>query len=310
MSTSLVLGVDVAKATLDLASEPAGLTQQFPNDPAGHAALVTWCQAQPVALIVMEATGGYESAVAATLAAADLPLAIVNARHVRAFAQALGQLAKTDRIDAAVLARFGATLAPAVRPLPDAETQALAALVQRRRQLLEMRHAEARRREHTAPVLLPRVDAHIAWLTTELEDIERLLTTTIAASPLWQARDTMLRRVEGVGPTLSRTLLAELPELGQISRREVAALVGVAPFARDSGSQRGRRVVWGGRHQVRRVLYMATLTAIRYNPVLRPYYDSLLARGKPKKVALVACMRKLLTILNAMVAHETEWAPA
>lgn len=310
MSHALVIGVDVAKATLDVASEPAGLTQQVTNDPAGHAALVTLCQAQPVALIVMEATGGYEAAVAATLAAAGLPVAIVNARHVRAFAQALGQLAKTDRIDAAILARFGATLAPTVRPLVDAETQALAALVQRRRQLLEMRHAEVRRREQTAPVLHPSLDAHIAWLTAELADIDRLLTTTIAASPLWHARDTMLRRVEGVGPALSRMLLANLPELGQVSRRQAAALVGVAPFARDSGTHRGHRVVWGGRHQVRQVLYMATLTAVRYNPVLRPYYESLLARGKPKKVALVACMRKLLTILNAMVANNTEWAPA
>jgi transposase len=308
MSTPLVLGLDVSKATLDLASEPAGLTAQFANDAAGHSGLVTACQAQPIKLIVLEATGGYERAVAAALAAAGLPVAVVNARHVRAFAQALGQLAKTDRIDAQLLARFGAKLEPPVRPLTDTETQVLAAIVQRRRQLLEMLHAERQRRRQSPTVLQPRLEAHITWLETELADTDDTLDTVIAESPAWRALDAQLRAVPGVGPALTRTLLGELPELGHLSGREVAALVGVAPHARDSGTHRGIRTTWGGRHQVRRVLYMATLTAVRWNPVMRVYYERLRSRGKPPKVALVACMRKLLVILNAMVAHQTAWA--
>ena len=300
----------MAKATWDLASEPRGLTGQFPNDPTGHTALVTLCQAHPVTLIVVEATGGYEAPVAAALAAGGLPVAVVNARHVRAFAQTLGQLAKTDRIEAGVLARFGAKLEPPVRPLADAETQALAALVQRRRQLLDMLQAERQRRLTSGPALRARLDAHIAWLLAELADTDQRLDAAIQASPLWRALDAQLQQVPGVGPTLSRTLLAELPELGRASGREIAALVGVAPFARDSGASRGTRTTWGGRRHVRGVLYMATLSAIRYNPVLRPHYAQLRARGKPGKVALVACMRKLLVILNAMVAQQRAWAPA
>ncbi len=310
MAPALVFGLDVSKATLELASVPAGHTGQFPNDPAGHAALAAYCQAHGATLLVLEPTGGYETAVAGVLGAAGVPVAIVNARQVRQFAQATGQLAKTDRIDAAILARFGATLAPTPRPLPDADTQLLAALVQRRRQLLEMRLAEQQRRSHAPAPLHPRLEAHIAWLEAELKALDRDLGDAIAASPIWQARDAQLRQVPGVGPALSRTLLAELPELGRISRREIAALVGVAPFARDSGTQRGARLVWGGRQQVRRVMYMAALSATRTNPVIKAYYDGLVARGKPKKVALVAAMRKLLVILNAMVAQERAWAPA
>ncbi len=216
MSSALVLGLDVAKATLDLASEPAGLTGQFPNDPTGHAARVTLGHAHPVARIVLAATGWYESAVAAALGVAGLPVAVVNARHVRAFAQALRQLAKTDRIDAAVLARFGAKLEPPVRPLADAETQALAALVQRRRQVLDMLHAGRQRRQTSGPALQARLDAHITWLLAELAETDQLLAAAIAASPLWRALDAQLRQVPGVGPTLSRTLLAELPELGRL----------------------------------------------------------------------------------------------
>ena len=310
MPSPLFLGLDVAKATLDLASEPVGLTAQYPNDPEGHAALVAACQAQPVALIVLEATGGYEAAVAAALVAAGVPVAVVNARHVRAFAQATGQLAKTDRIDAALLARFGAKLEPPVRPLTDPETQALAALVQRRRQLFEMLHTERQRRRLSLPAVQARLDAHIAWLTIELADLDHTLDGAIAASPVWRAQDAQLRAVPGVGPMLSRILLAELPELGRASAREIAALVGVAPFACDSGASRGTRRTWGGRPGVRRVLYMATLVAVRWNPVIRAHYEQLRARGKAPKVALVACMRKLIVILNAMVAHRTAWAPA
>jgi transposase len=310
MSTTIVLGVDVAKATLDLASDPAGITAQFPNDPAGHAALVAVCQQHPVALIVLEATGGYEAAVAAALAAAGLPVAVVNARQVRAFAQALGQLAKTDRIDARILAQFGAKLEPPVRPLTDGETQALAALMQRRRQVMEMIHAETQRRRQATGLVARRLEAHIAWLQAELKDTDAALDAAIADSPAWRARDEQLQQVPGVGKTLSRTLMAELPELGTISGREIAALVGVAPFARDSGTQRGLRTTWGGRSHVRQILYMATLASTRCNPVIAAHYAQLRARGKPGKVALVACMRKLLVTLNAMVAQNTVWAPA
>jgi len=308
VTPSLVVGVDVSKATLDVASEPVGLTDQFPNDAAGHAALVARCLAHPTHLIVLEATGGYERAAAAALAAAGLPVAVVNARHVRAFAQAIGQLAKTDRIDAQLLARFGAKLEPPVRAFSDAETQNLAAIVQRRRQLLDMLHAERQRRRQIPAGLRPRLEAHITWLEAELTDTETTLDTVMASSPAWRALDEQLRTVPGVGPILARTLVGELPELGRISGREIAALVGVAPHARDSGTHRGVRTTWGGRHQVRRVLYMATLTAVRYNAVLRAMYERLRERGKPKKVALIACMRKLLVILNAMVAHQTAWA--
>jgi transposase len=310
MVPALVFGVDVSKATLELASVPAGHTGQFPNDPAGHAALAAYCQTHGGTLVVLEPTGGYETAVAGVLGAAGGRTAIVNARPVRQFAQATGQLAKTDRSDAAVLAHLGAALDPAPRPLPDAETQLLAALVQRRRQLLEMRLAEQQRLAHAPAPLHPRLTAHIAWLEAELKDLDRDLGAVIAASPIWQARAAQLRQVPGVGPALRRTLLADLPELGQISRREIAALVGVAPFARDSGTQRGARVVWGGRHHVRRGMYRGALSATQHTPVLKAYYEGLLARGKPKKVALVAARRKLLVILNAMVAQERAWAPA
>jgi transposase len=308
MSAPLYLGLDVAKATVELASEPAGITQQFATDPAGLAALVAQCRAHPVALIVLEATGGYEAPVAAALATAGLPVAVVNPRHVRDFAKALGRLAKTDRIDAQVLALFGARVRPQPRPLPDEATQELEALLTRRRQLLEMLHAERQRRTVARARLVRRsLDAHIRWLERQAIDTDAELDQLIQASPLWRVQDQLLQSVPGVGPTLSRTLLGTVPELGQLDRRQIAALVGVAPLARDSGQQHGRRVCWGGRPTVRTVLYMAALVAARWNPVLRTFYQRLRAAGKPAKVALTAVARKLLVYLNAILRDQRPW---
>ena len=308
---SLYLGLDVAKASVEFASEPAGLGGQFTTDPSGLAALVTQCQAQPVTLIMLEATGGYEAPVAAALASAGLPVAVVNPRQVRDFARALGRLAKTDRIDAQVLALFGARLQPAPRPLPDAATQELEAVLLRRRQLLEMLHAERQRlpRAHGREVRR-NLRAHIRWLERSLVDTDATLATLIQASPLWRVQDQLLQSVPGVGPALARSLLALLPELGHLDRRQIAALVGVAPLAQDSGMQRGRRHCWGGRPALRTVLYMGALVAARWNPVLRPFYQRLRAKGKPAKVALIAVARKLLTILNAMMRDQRAWQTA
>jgi len=306
------VGIDVAKATLCVASEPAGLAGEFPNTPAGIEQLVAQCAAAPCTRIVLEATGGYEHAVVAALLAANQPVVVVNARQVRDFAKAIGRFAKTDAIDAAVLARYAAQVQPVVRRLPDVATTELALVVQRRRQLVEMLHTERQR-----ALLLPsrgavrsNLQAHIRWLEASLGETDTTLQALVEASPAWQTQTLLLRSVPGVGPVLAITLLADLPELGRLSRREIAALVGVAPFNRDSGTLRGRRTVWGGRPHIRTVLYMATLTATRCNHVLKAFYQRLCAQGKPKKVALVACMRKLLTILNAMLSHQRAWQSA
>jgi transposase len=305
------IGIDVAKATLQVASEPAGLGGQWPNTPTGIEALVQGCRTVRCARVVVEATGGYEHPVLAALFAAGLPVVVVNARQVRDFAKALGRWAKTDVIDAGVLARFAAQVQPPVRPLRDEATAELGLLVQRRRQLLEMLHTE-RQRALLSPMrgaVRANLAAHIRWLETSLSDTDALLRQVVETSPAWQAPAQLLQSVPGVGPVLTLTLLAELPELGHLSHKQIAALVGVAPFNRDSGTLRGRRTVWGGRRAVRQALYMATLTATRYNPPLRAFYQRLCAVGKPKKLALVACMRKLLTILNAMLRHQRAWQP-
>jgi transposase len=305
---SCYLGLDVAKASVVLASEPAGPTGQFATDPAGLAALVAACQAQPVTLIVLEATGGYEAAVAAALATAGLPVTIVNPRQVRAFAQALGRLAKTDRVDAEVLALFAARVRPTPRPLPDAATQELEALLARRRQLLEMLHAERQRLPRARGREVRRnLRAHIRWLEHGGIDADAELERLIQQSPVWRVQDELLQSVPGVGPMLARTLLGLVPELGRLDRHQIAALVGVAPLARDSGTFRGRRTCWGGRPAVRTVLYMAALTAARYNPVLRTFYQRLRAAGKPAKVALTAVARKLLVLLNAILRDQRPW---
>jgi len=305
------VGIDVGKDHLDLHVRPDGTAERHPNDPPGVAAAVARVAALAPDRVVLEATGGYEAPVAAALAAAGLPVAVVNPRQVRRFAEATGRLAKTDALDAAVLAHFAEAIRPAVRPLPDADTRALAALVARRRQVVEMRTAEANRLGMAPPPAVARgLRDHLAWLDRQLGRVDEELAAAIQASPAWRAKDDLLRDVPGIGPVVSRTLLSELPELGTLSRKRVAALVGVAPVARDSGRKAGTRAIAGGRAGVRGGLYMAVLSAVRYNPPIRAFYRRLRDAGKAVKVAQVAAMRKLLTILNAMVRDNKPWDPA
>lgn len=305
--TAVVVGIDVSKASLDVALSPGTERWTMGNDGAGVSAVVQRLQTLRPALVVLEATGGYERAAVAALAAAGLPVVVANPRQIRAFARAVGQVAKTDRLDAAVLARFGAQVRPAPRALPDAQLQALDALLTRRRQLIEMLTAEKNRLAAALPPVRRGITQHIRWLERQLGDVDGELGTLIEASPVWRAQDDLLQSVPGVGPVLSRTLLGELPELGHLTHKQIAALVGVAPMARDSGTWRGRRGVTGGRAPVRTALYMAAVTAARHNPAIRVFYRRLRAAGKPAKVALTACMRKLLTILNAMMRAGTYW---
>jgi transposase len=305
--TQLFVGVDVSKARLDVAVRPSGETVTVLHDEAGIAGLVTRLHEWQPAAVVLEATGDLESAVVSALAAAGLPVHVVNPRQVREFARATGRLAKTDALDAQILAQFGEVLRPAPRPLPDEATQALSADLSRRRQLIEMLTAEKNRLSQARPSLRKRLTAHIEWLTSELRQLDADLDTAIRHSPVWREQDDLLQSMPGVGPGLSRTMLAELPELGTLSSKQLAALVGVAPHNRDSGTLRGTRTIWGGRAVVRTALYMAALAATQWNPVIQAFYHQLLARGKAKKAALVACMHKLLIILNAMVKHRTPW---
>jgi len=303
------VGIDVAKAELEVVVRPSGARWTVTNNASGLAQLQERLQALAPALIVLEATGGYEVAVVAALATAALPVVVLNARQVRDFARATGRLAKTDAIDAGVLAHFAEVVRPPVRPLPDAMTQSLQAWLMRRRQLVEMLLAEEQRRSRAPRPIQRQIDQHVRWLRAQLGAVEKDLAQTLRASPVWREKDDLLRSVPGVGPVLTTTLLGDVPELGQLNRKQIAALIGVAPLNRDSGTYRGRRAVWGGRARVRATLYMASLTAARYNPVIRAFYERLVAAGKPKKVALTACMRKLLTILNAMIARRTAWKP-
>jgi len=303
------VGIDVAKAELEVVVRPSGARWTVTNNASGLAQLQERLQALAPALIVLEATGGYEVAVVAALATAALPVVVLNARQVRDFARATGRLAKTDAIDAGVLAHFAEVVRPPVRPLPDAMTQSLQAWLMRRRQLVEMLLAEEQRRSRAPRPIQRQIDQHVRWLRAQLGAVEKDLAQTLRESPVWREKDNLLRSVPGVGPVLTTTLLGDVPELGQLNRKQIAALIGVAPLNRDSGTYRGRRAVWGGRARVRATLYMATLTAARYNPVIRAFYERLVAAGKPKKVALTACMRKLLTILNAMIARRTAWKP-
>jgi transposase len=305
--SQLFVGIDVAKAQLDIAVRPTGDRWTVTNDEAGITALVARLQTVAPTLIVLEATGGYQRAVVAALAAVRLPVVVVNPRQARDFAKATGQLAKTDTLDARALAHFADAVRPAPRPLPDAQMEELRALLTRRRQLIAMRTAEQNRLSGVAPRLRADIQAHITWLNERLATLDDDLDTTLRASPVWREREALLRRVPGIGPVCTRTLLLELPELGTLSRQRIAALVGVAPFNRDSGTLRGHRTIWGGRAAVRATLYMSALVAVRHNPVLCAFYTRLCAVGKAKKVALTACMRKLLTILNAMVKHQTPW---
>jgi len=305
-----VVGIDVAKAQLDVHVRPTDERYHVPHDDGGLAELVARLHPLAPALVVLEATGGYELTVAAALGSAGLPVAVVNPRQIRDFARATGQLAKTDALDAHVIARFAEAVQPPARPLPTAQAQALADLVARRRQLLEMLGAERNRHQQGRdPRLQRQIATHIRWLTKALAELQATLDDTIRTSPLWRAQDNLLQSVPGVGNVTACTLIAELPELGRLERRKIAALVGVAPFNRDSGRWRGRRMIVGGRPTVRSVLYMAALTAIRFNPVIAQFYQRLTTNGRPKKVALTAAMRKLLTILNAMLRDQRSWQP-
>jgi len=304
------VGIDVAKASLDVVVHGTGQHWSFANSDADIAKLVARLAALPASLVVLEATGGLETAVAAALAAARLPTRIINPRQIRDHARSMGQLAKTDRLDAQAIAHYAAVVRPEPRPLPDEQAAELGGLIARRRQVIKMLTAEKNRKATAVKRVQQGIQTHIDCLNRELADINRSLSDEIRNSPLWREKDGLLRSVPGVGPTLSATLLADLPELGTLNRRRIAALVGVAPLSRDSGTMRGRRTVWGGRAHIRTVLYMATVAATRYNPAIRSFYQRLCAAGKARKVALTACMRKLLTILNAMLQHGKVWSTA
>jgi transposase len=300
------VGIDVSKAQLDVALRPTDDGWPVSHDALGIADLVERLQAVQPTLVVLEATGGLEVPVTGALAEAGLPVVVVNPRHVRDVAKATGRLAKTETLDAQGLAHFAAAVRPPPRPLPAAHAHALSALVTRR-QLVQMLTAERRRLQSARQRIRADLQAHIAWLERRLARTDDDVAAAIRSSPLWRATDEILQSTPGVGPILSRTLVAEVPELGALNRQEIAALIGVAPFNRDSGTLRGKRAVWGGRAHVRAVLSMSTLAAVRHNPVLKAFYERLRAVGKAPKVALTACMRKLLTILNAMLKHRTPW---
>ena len=312
--SAVVIGIDIAKAYLDAASvNPSAPLGRFANEPEGHSEFITQLQALKPELIVMEATGGYEHAFACALQAAGFAVAVVNPKQARDFARALGMLAKTDRIDAQGLAELGqvllgrADLGKYLKPLESSEQQDLAALVTRRRQLVAMLGMERQRLSHTRPIARSSVEATIAFIQRQLQDVDHDMGQHITRH--FAELDQLLQSTRGIGPVASATLIADLPELGHLTRRQIASLVGVAPYACDSGVMRGRRRVQGGRFDVRRTLYMATLTAAKHNPIIRDHYERLVTAGKLKKVALVACMRKLLTILNAMARTGTTFNP-
>ena len=305
------VGIDVSKERLDVHVCPSGQVFAVARDAKGLEQLSIDLQGLAPALIVLEATGGFEITVAAALASTGLPLAVVNPRQIRDFARAIGRLAKTDAIDAQVIALFAERICPEPRPVADAESQALAELVARRRQVVEMIGMESNRLRQARDHRVQRtIKVTLQMLEAQLAELDRDTKTTVKGSPVWRAADNLLTSVPGVGDITARTLIADLPELGQLDRRRIAALVGVAPVNRDSGQMRGRRTIAGGRTDVRNVLYMATLSATRWNPVISQHYKSLTERGRPKKVALVACMRRLLGILNAILRTKTPWQNA
>jgi transposase len=305
---ALVVGIDVSKDWLDVAIGSDSL--RIANDAEGLNELLSRIRDVGAQLVVMEATGGYETQAATAIAGAGLRLAVVNPRQVRDFAKATGRLAKNDRIDAHVIAAFGQAVDPQIVRLPDEETLELQGLIARRSQLVGMRVQESNRLTLMKGAMRKQIKAHIAWLDKAIDEVNTDLTARLRTSAAWRKKDELYRSMKGVGPITSGTLMASLPELGTLDRRSIAALVGVAPFNRDSGAFRGRRTIWGGRAQVRHIVYMAATTAIRANPVIRDFYERLIARGKPHKVAMVACMRKMLTILNAMARTNTPWTPA
>jgi transposase len=306
-SNRKVVGIDVSKATLDCAAVPARMSVQFSSDDAGVVGLIAWLREIEPDLVVLEASGGYETRAATAIAGAFIRVAVVNPRQVRDFAKAKGRLAKTDRIDAEVIAEFGVAIDPQVTVLPDEDTRALQALLARRGQLVAMRTQEMNRLAQTSSLLREQVKDHIAWLSAAIRSCDVDLTAKLRSSRAWKAKDDLFRSMPGIGPVNSRMLMACLPELGALNRQKIAALVGVAPFNRDSGKFKGQRRIWGGRAHVRKALYMAALTAKRCNPVIRALYERLTARGKPHKVAMVACMRKMLIVLNTIAKTNAPW---
>ena len=301
------VGIDVSKATLDVAARPTNQTWRSANAPDDIDALVTRIAALAPTLVVLEATGRYEAPCAAALAAAGVAVAVVNPRQVRDFAKSTGLLAKTDTLDAALLALLAERVRPEPRPLPDAESEAFAAILARRRQLISMMVSERNRAHVAALSVQASIAKHVLWLEKELSGVDESLVSAVRKSAVWRAKDELLGAIPGVGPVLATTLLADLPELGRLNRREIAALVGVSPLNRDSGAFRGQRSVWGGRSAVRAALYMSALAAVKWNPPVKAFYERLVAKGKPKKVALVACMRKLLVTCNAVVRDGAVW---
>jgi transposase len=305
------VGIDVGKKQLDIHLRPTGTDFSVLRTEPGLDDLTARLQELRPALIVLEATGGFETAVTAALSGAGLPVLVVNPRQIRDFARALGRLAKTDRLDAEIIALFAERIRPELRPLPDADTRAFSELAARRRQIVDMITAERNRRQQAShKTVQKRLDAHLAWLNKELSEVEADIDRAIRASDLWCRNESLLTSVPGVGKTVARTLLCDLPELGQLDRRQLAALVGVAPFNDDSAGRHGCRHISGGRTTVRANLYMAAWVASRFNPVIKTFYNRLLADGKKRKIALIACARKLLTILNAIIRDQKPWQPA
>jgi transposase len=301
------VGIDVSKAELEVGVLPAEQFWKTPNDEAGRQALIERLRELSPTLIVMEATGGYEASVAIHLATAGMPVVVMNPRPVRDFAKAAGKLAKTDRIDAHILALFGQVMRPPIRPLKDEQSRELDALFMRRRQIVDMLTMEKNRLAQATKPVRKNIQAHLVWLQKRLADVDGELKAFIHTTPVWREKDAVLQSMPGVGAIVSTALLAQLPELGKLNRRQISALVGVAPLNNDSGKHKGQRRIWGGRATLRSLLYMATLAAIRCNPVIKAFRNKLIAAGKKPKIAIVACMRKLLTILNVMLKTLTPW---
>jgi len=301
------VGIDVSKAWLDVAQHEREETFRVSNDEAGIAELVKRMKALKPKLIVVEPTGGFEKLLVAELTHAGLPVVVVNAKRVRDFARATGRLAKTDKLDAKVLAHFAAAIRPAVRRLPNAEEERLTMLLTRRRQVVDMLTVEKNRLVTVRAKMRSDIEAHIEWLANNLEELDKEIEDFVESTPIWKEKDNLLQSVPGVGPVTSATMLGMMPELGKLNRQEIAALVGVAPVNKDSGRKQGRRRIYGGRADVRSVLYMAALSAKKFNPVIKKFYERLIKQGKEKKVALTACMRKLLVILNAMMRSNQPW---
>ena len=308
MDKKVFVGIDISKDSFEMVAVPSRQKWSFTNNDKGISEAIACLKKLGPTSIVVESTGGFERELAIAFTESDLPVSVVNPRQVRDYAKAIGIMAKTDILDAQVIASFASVIKPPAKPLADEEARALKAIITRRHQLLEMIGAEKNRAFMTKGVIKERIKEHIAWMEEDLARINKDVEKTIRNSPIWREKDDLLRSVPGVGQVLSATLLAELPELGTLNRRKIAALVGVAPFNRDSGRFRGKRSVWGGRASVRSILYMATLASTRWNPLIRTLYLRLCLKGKAKKVALTACMRKLLTIVNSMIKHKTYWA--